>query len=70
VGTKAGQSAVEVEMATTGDPAALQLSVDRDAIRADRPDVAHITARVVDAEGRMHPDADNEITGDRARARP
>jgi beta-galactosidase len=62
VGTRAGQSAVEVEIATTGDPAALQLSVDRDAIRADRRDVAHITARVVDAEGRMHPDADNEIT--------
>jgi beta-galactosidase len=53
---------MEVEIATTGDPAALQLSVDRDVIRADRRDVAHITARVVDAEGRMHPDADNEIT--------
>jgi beta-galactosidase len=62
VGTRNGQAAVEVEITTTGDPAALQLSVDRDVIRADRRDVAHVTAKVVDAEGRMHPDADNEIT--------
>jgi len=61
VGTK-GQTAVEVEITTTRDPAAIQLSVDRDTIRADRRDVAHITAKVVDAQGRMHPDADNEIT--------
>jgi len=62
VGTKGGQTAVEVEISTTGDPAAIELSVDRDAIRADRRDVAHITAKVVDAQGRMHPDADHEIT--------
>jgi len=37
------------------------LSVDRDAIRADRRDVVHVTVKVVDAQGRMHPDADNEI---------
>jgi beta-galactosidase len=61
VATKAGQTAVEVEITTTGDPAALQLSLDRDTIRADRRDVVHVTAKVVDAQGRMHPDADNEI---------
>jgi len=61
VGIKNGQPAVEVEIATTGDPAALLLSVDRDAIRADRRDVAHVTVKVVDAEGRMHPDAAHEI---------
>jgi beta-galactosidase len=62
VGTKNGQTVAEVEVVTTGDPAAVQLSVDRDTIRADRRDVVHITAKVVDAQGRMHPDADNEIT--------
>jgi beta-galactosidase len=62
VGTK-GQTAADVEIATTRDSAAIQFSVDRDTIRADRRDVAHITAKVVDAQGRrMHPDADNEIT--------
>jgi beta-galactosidase len=64
VGTKAGQSAAEVEIATTGDPVAVILAVDRDAIRADRRDVAHATVTVVDAQGRTHPDADNEIVFD------
>jgi beta-galactosidase len=61
VGTKGGHTAVEVEIATTGDPSAIQLSADRDTIRADRRDVAHITAKVVDTQGRMHPEADNDI---------
>ncbi|MGB9458636.1 MAG: glycoside hydrolase family 2 TIM barrel-domain containing protein [Bryobacteraceae bacterium] len=61
VGMKGGK-AVEVEIATTRDPAAIVLSVDRPAIRADRRDVAHIAVKVVDAQGRMHPDADNEVT--------
>ena len=51
----------EVEIATTGEPAGITLSVDRDTIRADRRDVAHVTVKVVDAEGRVHPEADNEI---------
>jgi beta-galactosidase len=61
VGKKTGQPDVTVEISTTGDPAAVELSVDRDTIRADRRDVAHVTVKVVDAQGRMHPDADNEI---------
>jgi beta-galactosidase len=58
---KGGKAAVEVEISTTGDPAAIGLSVDRDAIRADRRDVAHVTVKVLDAQGRLHPDAENEI---------
>jgi beta-galactosidase len=61
VGTKNGQTVVTQEISTTGDPAAVELSVDRDTIRADRRDVVHVTVKVVDGEGRMHPDADNEI---------
>jgi beta-galactosidase len=61
VGMKGGKVAVEVEISTTGDPAAIGLSVDRDAIRADRRDVAHVTVKVLDVQGRLHPDADNEI---------
>ncbi len=63
VGMKGGK-VVEVEISTTGDPAAIALSVDRPAIRADRRDVAHITVKVVDAQGRLHPNADNEVTFD------
>ncbi len=61
VGTKNGKP-VEIEVITTGDAAAISLSADRDTIRAGRRDVAHVTVKVVDAQGRMHPDADHEIT--------
>ncbi len=40
VGMKGGKVAAEVEISTTGDPAAISLTADRDAIRADRRDVA------------------------------
>ena len=59
---KGGKAVAEVEISTTGDPAAIALAADRETIRADRRDVVHITVKVLDAEGRMHPDADNEIT--------
>jgi beta-galactosidase len=61
VGTKNGQAVAIAEISTTDDPAAVELSVDRDTIHADRRDVAHVTAKVVDTQGRMHPDADSEI---------
>jgi beta-galactosidase len=63
VGTKAGKT-VEVEIATTGDPASIALALDRETIRADRRDVAHVAVKVLDAQGRMHPDAENDITFD------
>jgi beta-galactosidase len=62
VGMKGGKVAVETEISTTGDPAAIGLSVDRDTIHADRRDVAHVTVKVLDARGRLHPDADNQIS--------
>jgi beta-galactosidase len=61
VGTKDGQTVATAEISTTGDPAAIELSVDRDAIRAGGGDVAHVTVKVVDAQSRLHPDADNQI---------
>ncbi len=62
VGTKAGKVAVEAELTTAGAPAAIGLSADRTTIHADRRDVSHITVKVLDAQGRMHPNADNAIT--------
>ena len=62
VGMRGGKVAAEVEISTTGDPAAIGLSVDRDSIRADRRDVVHVTVNVLDPQGRLHPDADNEVT--------
>jgi len=60
VGTKDGKQYTE-RVVTTGDPASIRLSVDRDVI-FDRPsDVAHITAEVVDKDGNVVPDAENLI---------
>src|ERR1039458_8049165 len=41
VGMKGGKAS-EAEISTTGDPASIDLSVDRASIRADRRDVSHI----------------------------
>ena len=62
VGTREGKVVATVEVATTGEPAAVGLSVDRDAIAADRRDVAHCIVKILDAQGRVVPVADNEIT--------
>jgi beta-galactosidase len=64
VGTKDGKPAVTVEVSTTGEPAGIDLKVDRDAINANRDDVVHYTVRIVDAQGRMIPDAAHEVTFD------
>ena len=56
------ETVATAEVSTTGDPAAIELTVDREVIRADRRDVAHVTVRVIDAQGRMIPDADHSLT--------
>ena len=64
VGMKDGKVAMTIEVVTTGEPAAIRLEVDRDRIGTSRGDVAHVTVRVVDREGRTVPTADNEIAFD------
>jgi beta-galactosidase len=61
VGMKDGSVASTVEIATTGEPAAISLTADRDQIAADRRDVAHLIVEIRDAQGRMVPTAANEI---------
>lgn len=62
VGMKDGKVAVETEVATTGEPAAITISADRNRIKADQRDVAHLTVQVVDENGRIVPDAANPIS--------
>jgi len=62
VGSRDGKKVVDVEVATTGEAAAIELKADREVIRADRRDVGHVTVRIVDAQGRMVPDAAHEVT--------
>jgi beta-galactosidase len=62
VGTRNGKVAATVERSTTGEPAAIGLSADREVIAADGRDVVHCTVRIVDDKGAVVPDANPEIT--------
>ncbi|MDA3881122.1 MAG: DUF4982 domain-containing protein [Prolixibacteraceae bacterium] len=48
-------------LVTAGEPAQIRLSVDRDLIKADPTDVAHVTVEVLDKDGNFIPTADNLI---------
>jgi beta-galactosidase len=61
-GTKDGKVIRTVEIATTGSPAKLALVADRPRISRERSDVAHVTVKVLDQEGRVVPTAKDEIT--------
>jgi len=61
VGTKDGKVVCTEEVSTTGDPAAVEVTVDRNSIPAGREGIAHVTVRILDAQGRMVPTASNEV---------
>jgi beta-galactosidase len=61
VGTKDGQVIMTVEQSTTGSPAAIRLTADRDHIRTRWDDLSLVTVEIVDSQGRVVPTADNEI---------
>lgn len=56
-GISGGQVVAETVLETTGPPARLRLTADRDAIFAKRGDLCYVTVEVVDAAGRRVPDA-------------
>ena len=62
VGIKDGKVVVTEEISTTGKPAAIGLYADRKVLTDDRRDIAHVTCKILDAQGRVVPVADNEIT--------
>jgi beta-galactosidase len=64
VGSKLGKVVATSQVSTTGEPAAVALQLDRSSIHADRRDVCHVTARIVDAQGRTVPTAGDEVTFD------
>jgi beta-galactosidase len=61
-GVKDGKLIRTVEIETTGTPAKLSLAVDRPRISREPSDVAHVTVKVLDQEGRVVPTANDEIT--------
>jgi beta-galactosidase len=62
VAKKDGKEWATDEVITAGKPAKLELKADRSAIHADGDDLSYVTARVVDKDGHVCPNADNEIT--------
>ena len=67
VGKKNGQIVCTEVVETSGKPAAVRLTSDRNQLTAGNQDVAHVMVEVVDEKGRVVPTADNlirfEITG-------
>jgi beta-galactosidase len=61
VGRSGGKVVVEELIHTTGVPAAIRLSADRNIIQADPSDVAHVKVEVIDENGYVVPDAAVEI---------
>lgn len=61
-GFTGGKLIAESKQETTGAPAIIKLTPDRQTIHADGEDVALIAVAVLDEKGRIVPVADNEIT--------
>ena len=61
-GFKGGKQVLTAKRETTGAPAKLVLRADRREVAADGEDVAMFAVEVQDAEGRLVPVTDNEVT--------
>ena len=61
VAKKGGRLIATNEVHTAGQPAKLELTVDRNTLQADGQDLAYLTVRVLDAQGTVCPDAANLI---------
>lgn len=59
---EAGREVERWTLVTAGPPAGLRLSVDRDALAADGQDLAFVTVEVVDAQGTICPNADDQLS--------
>ena len=57
-----GRKAVDEQIETTGEAAAIALIHDRSVIKANREDVSVITVRVQDTQGRVCPNSQNEVS--------
>ena len=62
ISRKNGKVVLTKEIKTAAKPAKIILTADRSLIKADENDLSFITAKVVDAEGNMVPDAVNLIS--------
>ncbi len=64
VGYKYGRQVCQEEVHTTGEPTALAVTSDRDLLGANARDVAHLTVKIIDAQGNTVPNATNSVAFD------
>jgi beta-galactosidase len=62
VSRRNGRVVLTTEVKTAGEPARIELSVDRKKINAGDNDLAFVTVKIVDKNGIMVPDADNDVS--------
>jgi beta-galactosidase len=61
ISRRAGQTVLTRTMSTAGPAARIELTADRQQLRADGKDLSFITVRVLDAAGHLVPDAANLV---------
>lgn len=62
VSRKDGEVVAEKEIRTAGEPAQIRLTPDRDVIHADGKDLCFVKVEVLDKDGNLCPNAENDIT--------
>ncbi len=62
VSRRAGKVVAEKEIRTAGEPAQIRLTPDRSTIHADKRDLSFVTVEIVDKEGNICPNAENNVT--------
>lgn len=62
VSRKGGKVVAEQEIRTAGEPAQIRLTPDRNTILADGKDMSFITVEVLDKDGNLCPNAENNVT--------
>ena len=60
-GARGDRIVAESVLMTAGDPARVRLTADRAIIRADGQDLSFVTVEALDAQGRLQPNANQEI---------
>ena len=61
VGLRGDRAVAESILTTADQPAKLRLTADRTVLQADGQDLAYVTVEAVDAQGRLQPNADQEV---------
>lgn len=62
VSRKDGKTVAEKTIRTAGAPAAIRLTPDRTEIAADGSDLSYVLVEILDADGNLCPQADNDVT--------